>query len=126
MSIDAIRGESVLAISAIGNPDAFAAQLAARGGHVTARVFRDHHRFTRDEAATLASEATRFDRAICTLKDAVKLGPLWPGPSPLWYVSQRVFVERGADAVDAVIAAVLRARTASPYSGRPGPPGPPT
>ena len=125
-SIDSIRGESVLAISGIGNPDAFVAQLAARGARVTARVFRDHHRFTPDEASNLAHASTRFDRVVCTLKDAVKLGPLWPGPSPLWYVSQRVVVERGADAVDAVIAAVLRARTASPYSGRPGPPGPPT
>jgi tetraacyldisaccharide 4'-kinase len=123
--VAALRGESVLAISGIGNPGAFSAQLAERGARVTPRVFRDHHQFTRDEATRLAAEAVRFDRVICTLKDAVKLGPLWPGPSPLWYVSQRVVVERGADAVDGVIAAALRARTASPYSGRPGPPGPP-
>jgi tetraacyldisaccharide 4'-kinase len=125
VSIDSVRGESVLAISGIGNPDAFAAQLSARGARVSHRVFRDHHRFTRDDASALTAEAPRFDRVICTLKDAVKLGPLWPGPSPLWYVSQRVVVERGADAVDAVITTALRARTASPYSGRPGLPGPP-
>ena len=123
--IESVRGESVLAISAIGNPNAFAAQLAERGARVTARTFRDHHRFTRDEVAALAAEARHFDRTLCTLKDAVKLGPLWPGPSPLWYVSQRVVLEDGADAVDAVVDAALRARTASPYSGRPGPPGPP-
>jgi tetraacyldisaccharide 4'-kinase len=109
--IDVIRGESVLVISAIGDPDAFAAQLTGLGARVTPRTFRDHHRFSRPEASALASEATKFDRAVCTLKDAVKLGSLWPGPSPLWYVSQRVVVERGAEAVDAVIAAVLFART---------------
>ena len=125
-SIDVIRGKSVLAISAIGDPDAFAAQLSGRGARVTARTFRDHHRFSRAEASALATDATGFDRVVCTLKDAVKLGPLWPAPSPLWYVSQRVVVERGAEAVDAVLTAVLLARTAKPYSGRPGPPGPPT
>jgi tetraacyldisaccharide 4'-kinase len=35
--------------------------------------------------------------AVCTLKDAVKLGPLWPrNAPPLWYLSQAVVVERGA------------------------------
>jgi tetraacyldisaccharide 4'-kinase len=120
-----IRGESVLAISGIGNPDAFNAQLAARGARVVAQVFRDHHRFTTVEAAALAARATQFDRAICTLKDAVKLGPLWPGPSPLWYVSQRVVVEQGGDALDAVLAATLLARSGSSRSGRLAPPGPP-
>jgi tetraacyldisaccharide 4'-kinase len=120
--IATIRGESVLAISGIGNPAAFEAQLSSRGARVVTRVFRDHHRFTPVDAATLAMEATRFDRVICTLKDAVKLGSLWPGPSPLWYVSQRVVVERGVHAVDGVLATALRARNASP-SGRPGPPG---
>ena len=124
VAIDAVRGESVLLVSGIGNPQAFVEQLVARGAHVAPRAFSDHHRFTEAEAAALAVEGRRFDRVICTLKDAVKLGPLWPGPSPLWYVSQRVVVERGADAVDVVIAATLVARTGSPYSGRPGPPGP--
>ena len=122
VDIATIRGESVLAISGIGNPAAFEAQLSSRGARVVTRVFRDHHRFTPADAATLAMEATRFDRVICTLKDAVKLGSLWPGPSPLWYVSQRVVVERGVHAVDGVLATALRARNASP-SGRPGPPG---
>jgi tetraacyldisaccharide 4'-kinase len=62
---------------------------------------------------------------VCTLKDLVKLGPLWPGPSPLWYVSQRVDVETGADALDAVLKTTLDARFASTQRGRPGLPGPP-
>ena len=48
---------------------------------------------------------------LCTLKDAVKLGPLWPRAAPpLWYVSQRLELERGAGAMDAVLTAVLHAR----------------
>jgi tetraacyldisaccharide 4'-kinase len=123
-TIDALRGQSVLAISAIGDPAAFDAQLVAHGALVTPVRFRDHHRFTVNDAESLATTATRYDRAVCTLKDAVKLGPLWPGPSPLWYVSQRVVVERGDDAVDAVLETMLLARSASTQPGRPGLPGP--
>jgi len=119
-TIDALRGESVLAISAIGDPVAFDAQLTAHGAVVTAARFRDHHRFTVADAESLAATATRYDRVVCTLKDAVKLGPLWPGHSPLWYVSQRVVVERGDDAVDAVLETTLLARSASTQPGRPG------
>ena len=123
-TIDALRGESVLAISAIGDPAAFDAQLMTHGAVVTPVRFRDHHRFTLSDAGSLSMAAKRYDRAVCTLKDAVKLGPLWPGPSPLWYVSQRVVVERGDDAVDGVLQTTLLARSASTQPGRPGLPGP--
>ena len=123
-TIDALRGEAVLAISAIGDPAAFVAQLSARGAVVTSAPFRDHHQFTTADAEVLAEKARRYDRVVCTLKDAVKLGPLWPGPSPLWYVSQRVVVERGEDAMESVLATTLLARSASTHTGRPGLPGP--
>jgi tetraacyldisaccharide 4'-kinase len=125
VDVNAIRGETVLAVSGIGDPDAFEAQLSARGANVVSAAFRDHHRFTAADASALATRASQFDRVVCTLKDAVKLGSLWPGPTPLWYVSQRVVVERGTDALDAVLATTLLARSASPQSGRPGLPGPP-
>jgi tetraacyldisaccharide 4'-kinase len=48
---------------------------------------------------------------ICTLKDAVKLGGLWPREGePLWYVSQRVEFERGVGAVNAALDAIDRVR----------------
>jgi len=115
-----LQGRSVLAVSAIGDPGAFVAQLEASGATVESAPFRDHHRFTPAEAASLARTAERYDRVVCTLKDAVKLGPLWPGPTPLWYVSQRVVVEHGGDAIDAVLATMLRARSESTHSERPG------
>jgi tetraacyldisaccharide 4'-kinase len=121
---ETIRGQAILAISAIGDPGAFVKQLSAFGATVESVAFRDHHRFSTADATTLAEKAARYDRAVCTLKDAVKLGPLWPGPSPLWYVSQRVVVERGGDAVDAVLTTTLLARSAPTHPGRPGLPGP--
>ena len=44
---------------------------------------------------------TPSDLVICTLKDAVKLAPLWPRLAPpLWYVSQHVMVERGVGGLE--------------------------
>jgi tetraacyldisaccharide 4'-kinase len=121
VDLSALANESVLAISAIGDPAAFEAQLARTGARVETAVFRDHHRYSAADVAVLHKRAERYDRVVCTLKDAVKLGPLWPGPSPLWYVSQRVVVERGVDAVDDVLTTTLLARSASIHSRRSGP-----
>ena len=47
--------------------------------------------------------ATR-EWVVCTLKDAVKLGPLWPRLAPpLWYVSQQVMVERGVGGLEHIL-----------------------
>jgi tetraacyldisaccharide 4'-kinase len=106
-----LAGEAVLAVSAIGDPAAFEAQLAGHGARVRARRFRDHHAFTAAEAAALAAEGAAGGGAgvVCTLKDAVKLGPVWPrGARALWYVSQRVMVESGADELERAVGAALR------------------
>ena len=41
---------------------------------------------------------------VCTLKDAVKLGALWPATSPpLWYVSQALKVESGEEVIQKLL-----------------------
>jgi tetraacyldisaccharide 4'-kinase len=106
-ALDSVRGKRVLAIAAIGDPRAFGAQLATAGAKVELAAERDHHAYSAAEAGTLAARAAGFDLVVCTLKDAVKLGPVWPreGP-PLWYLSQRVEVESGAAELDRILAAV--------------------
>jgi tetraacyldisaccharide 4'-kinase len=110
--VSALENERVLAIAAIGEPESFVRQLSMAGARVDAALFPDHHPFARHEVESLARRAESVDRVVCTLKDAVKLGLLWPpfGP-PLWYVSQRVDVERGAEVLDALIARLLAARS---------------
>lgn len=106
-----LRGRRVLAISGVADPDAFRGQLLEQGADVTARVHADHHAYTAAEARRLAAAAASHDLAVCTLKDAVKLAPLWPRQAPpLWYVSQRVVPEDAADAIEAALARVLAAR----------------
>lgn len=106
-----VDGERVLAIAGIGAPRLFFAQLGARGARVAPAAFADHHSFTAADVDALARRAVAVDRVVCTLKDAVKLGPLWPRAAPtLWYVSQRLVVEEGAVLVDELIARLVRAR----------------
>lgn len=100
-----VADADVLAISAIAEPRAFESQLRALGARVVSASYSDHHRFTEAEASSLAERARGAAWAVCTLKDAVKLAALWPrGAPPLWYLSQRVSVEAGAESLDALIA----------------------
>ena len=107
-----LRGRRVCVVSAIGDPAAFEQQLLALGATIHAKKrYPDHHAFSERDAAAIAASAQASDGVICTLKDAVKLAPLWPREAPpLWYVSQTVVVERGAEALDRAFARVLAAR----------------
>ncbi len=97
LALGALRGTRVMAISAVGAPEAFEAQLRVTGAQVTSAQFPDHHPFSDADITNLASRATGVDLTVCTLKDAVKLGERWPRQAPpLWYLSQVVEVERGA------------------------------
>ena len=106
-----LSGRRVVAAAAVGDSAAFFAQLEAAGASVDARAYRDHHAFTRADLAELVVVADRCDGLVCTLKDAVKLGPLWPAnAAPLWYVSQIAVIERGVAELDRALEKVLAAR----------------
>lgn len=101
LPLDALRGRDVLAISAIGNPEAFEAQLTSLGAQVTSARYPDHHPYLAADVTALAGRAGPQTLVVCTLKDAVKLGDRWPRQAPpLWYLSQAVEVERGAASLD--------------------------
>jgi len=110
--LEHLRGENVLAIAAIGEPDLFARQLQDLGARVTLAAFRDHHAFSDADVADLARRAGK-GLPVCTLKDAVKLVRRWPGPSRLWYVSQQLVVDQGVEHVTRLIERVLNARAAA-------------
>jgi tetraacyldisaccharide 4'-kinase len=117
--LSTIAGERVHAVLSIADPDAFQRQLEALGATVDARVFPDHHNFTQDEVEALAQSMERSAVVVCTLKDAVKLAPVWPRLAPpLWYVSQQVMVERGVGGLERVLDDLVRLRFgASPTAG---------
>ena len=113
--LERVRGARILAVAAIGDPDAFFAQIRSLGAASIREVpFRDHHHFARRDVDRLIERSTGLDAVICTLKDAVKLAPLWPHVAPpLWYVSQQAEIERGGTALDASLAEVLSARASN-------------
>jgi tetraacyldisaccharide 4'-kinase len=105
------RGRRVLAVSGIGDPAAFLSQLTRLGLDAMPLSFADHHRFDDASVRRVVVASAGFDGVVCTLKDAVKLGPKWPGSAvPLWYLSQTVVPRDSTDVLDAAIHSVLAAR----------------
>lgn len=110
-SLRSIAGRRVLAIAGVGNSAAFGEQLAQAGATVRMRAYPDHHPFTAADAQSLARALRPDEMPLCTLKDAVKLLPLWPREAvAIGYVSQAVIVEEGEEAIDAILALVINAR----------------
>lgn len=110
LPIASLAGKRVLAIAAIGDPAAFFAQIESHGPDVSRRPFADHHAFSTAEVDELIAAARAFDLIVCTLKDAVKLAPMWPDEAaPLWYVSLSVVVESGIAALDQILARIVEA-----------------
>jgi tetraacyldisaccharide 4'-kinase len=110
--LDALRGRSVRAVLSIADPQAFVQQMQANGIRVDPRIFPDHHSFTASEIDAALRGLASDDLVLCTLKDAVKLGPMWPRLAPpLWYVSQQVMVERGVGGLERVLDDVVRVRS---------------
>jgi len=99
-----VSGRRVRLLTAIGDPRAFAHQIEMLGAIVTAEIYPDHHHFRQEEVARFVRTIPSDGLAICTLKDAVKLADRWPREAPtLWYVSQRVSVERGVGGVEHIL-----------------------
>lgn len=113
LPLNRLQGASVVAIAAIGEPSLFARQLEQLGARVSLAAFRDHHAYTDAEIAAAAARVPADGLAVCTLKDAVKLASRWPGSSRLWYVSQQLVVEQGAEDLDRLLKRVLDARAAT-------------
>jgi len=111
----------VVAVSGIGDPEAFERQLAACGARVTGVRYADHHAYSPTDVADLLGRIPAGGMVVCTLKDAVKLAPLWPDSGPsLWYLSQRITVEDGQQALDAALDALWPPQVVAP----PAPPPP--
>jgi tetraacyldisaccharide 4'-kinase len=122
-SVTALAGERVTAVAAIGDSSAFFHQIERNAASVHRIAFRDHHRYTRADVSRIVAESAGSARVVCTLKDAVKLRDLWPRQAlALWYVSQRVTVERGVGGIEQLLDTALRTRSTrnSPANSGPG------
>jgi tetraacyldisaccharide 4'-kinase len=118
-ALTSLGGARVLAVAGVADPEAFRRQLEALGARVDLRAYADHYPFGATDAVELARAAAGGELVVCTLKDAVKLAPLWPRGGPgLWYLSQQVILERGRPVVERLIDRLLQARIrSSPTAG---------
>jgi tetraacyldisaccharide 4'-kinase len=108
--ISSIAGRSVAAIAGIADPNLFFEQLTEIGATVVAHPFPDHHRYSiEDIKRVLATIGARDALIVCTLKDAVKLGPIWPASAlPLWYVLQALKVESGEETLAEMLSRITQ------------------
>ncbi|HEY5219595.1 MAG TPA: tetraacyldisaccharide 4'-kinase [Gemmatimonadaceae bacterium] len=103
VAMAALRDAHVMVFTGVGEPELVAEQLRGIGAQVELRAYPDHHAFSDAELASAAASARDGAYAVCTLKDAVKVSQRWPGPGPLWYLSQQVHVDLGADLLDGLL-----------------------
>ena len=122
VSVSAMKDEHVTVVAAIGDPPAFFRQIERHASRIHPMAFRDHHKFSAADVTRIVTEASGSARVVGTLKDVVKLRDLWPrGAPPLWYVSQRVVVERGVGGLEQLLESALRARSTRPSPAASGP-----
>ncbi len=105
--VDSLRGERVVAATAIADPDAFVAQVKGTGAQVQVATWKDHYDFRDEDVAWIARAARKADHVILTAKDAVKLRGRWPvsAPEPLVAILNVRF-ESGGDAFIAALDAL--------------------
>lgn len=108
-------GGRVVAMAAIGRPEAFATTLSAMGLAVVAtRWWPDHHRYRSAEIESLLKDRNvpAHDRVLTTEKDAVKLAVLKDlDPESIGVV--RIGLEFESEG-DAILGAMIRSVLASP------------
>jgi tetraacyldisaccharide 4'-kinase len=112
MSLDVLRGRSVLVAAAIADPESFAVQVRASGATVQLAAYQDHHEYDAADVAWLVRAAAAAGYLVVTEKDAVKMRTLWPadGPEPLVAVMEWIW-ERNGDVVERALERVLSAPT---------------
>ncbi len=86
VSMESIRPQKVAAFCALGNPQAFFADLRRWGFDLAAEnAFPDHHVYTGGEIDRLAADARAHGATalLTTQKDAVKFSPNWTAQPPI-------------------------------------------
>lgn len=108
--LSSIAGRSVGAIAGVADPNLFFEQLTENGATVIALPFPDHHKFSiEDIKRVLITVGARDPLIVCTLKDAVKLAPIWPASAPpLWYVLQALTVESGEETLSEMLSRITQ------------------
>ncbi len=113
LPIESLRGRSVAVLSAIGNPDAFAATVQGCGAIIAARRdLPDHDSFAGSTVAEIdhwiRSLGDAVDQVLCTHKDLVKLQTDQIGDRPLTALLIELTILEGDDQLNTALEVVSR------------------
>ena len=108
MPLSSVVGRSVIGVAGVADPTLFFEQLVEHEATVVPHPFPDHHEYSNaDVTRVLATAGARDALVVCTLKDAVKLAPIWPATAPpLWYVLQSVKIESGEEIIAGILSQI--------------------
>lgn len=111
---EALAGQAVAVLSAIGSPGAFEATLRGLGATVAAvSRFPDHHRFRQEELERAGREgrAAGATLLVTTAKDRARGGlPTRTGGLPVAVLEVEFVVTRGTEALEAALVGLRRER----------------
>ncbi|MFO7588266.1 MAG: tetraacyldisaccharide 4'-kinase [Gemmatimonadota bacterium] len=107
---------SVAAAGVMWPDDLFAAVRALGLTPSVELAFRDHEPFAPDRLARLL-DAAREGGVVCSLKDAVKLGPLLADRVPVWYVEERPRWQLGGEVLRRGVLRIAQTVTGRPATG---------
>lgn len=104
VSLEALRGQRIIAAAGIADPESFAVQVRASGATVQLAAYQDHHEYRTEDVAGLVQAAAGAGYLVVTEKDAVKLRSVWPvdSPEPLVAIMAWTWERNGAAVVDAL------------------------
>ncbi|MGH7407803.1 MAG: tetraacyldisaccharide 4'-kinase [Candidatus Methylomirabilales bacterium] len=108
----ALAGQAVVALSAIGSPEAFETTLRGLGAWVAAVLrFPDHHRYREEELERAGREgrATGATLLVTTAKDRARGGlPAQAGGLPVAVLEVEFLVTQGVEVLEAALARLRR------------------
>ena len=97
LPLDSLKGRPIVALSSIGNPEAFERTLVRLGARPLPVRFRDHHRYSSQDVELVGRIASRLGCAVVTTeKDAVRL-PSSGCRAPCWVVRVAIAPVAGED-----------------------------
>lgn len=110
---ESLRGQQVAAFCALGNPQAFFADLRRWGFCPAAEdAFPDHHVYTCEEIERLAANARAHGASalLTTQKDAIKLSPKWTVQPPILACAIETCFADGAEFESTMMSYLKKAR----------------
>ncbi len=118
--VDSIVGKRVVAVSAIGNPDAFEDSLRRCGADVVAsKQLPDHDPYSPETVSELRewiySYGSTIDLVVCTHKDLVKLATDRLGGRPLKALLIDLVITQGSEELDAALTKIQTMVTDGEY-----------